>query len=216
MCVFNELMQLYDLSRLLWSSQSGPPLLTLTCASSFYVPCRLPGSIFHSLSLKPLHEPHSEPSCVLSSKSLAVACSILLPGVDTEGKGEKKRIVFLSIPQRPPFLVFCVFWFLPQRPVLCLAHIYLLAPCSVNQCRHEKGALEMESQGPGLSSHTTWPHRHWLDPSFQTRALYDFLLAYLKPTGCSEKHVRLKIWTACFMRGKKKSLRDRGEKLKKD
>lgn len=91
MCAFNELMQLYDLSRLFWSSQSGPPLLTLTCASSFYVPCRLPGSIFHSLSLKPLHEPHSEPSCVLSSKSLAVACSILLPGVDTEGKGEKKK-----------------------------------------------------------------------------------------------------------------------------
>ena len=132
------------------------------------------------------------------------------------GKG-KKRIVFLSIPQRPPFLEFCVFWFLPQRPVPSLAHrLYLLALGSVNECKREKGAPEMESQGPGLSSHATWPHRRWLDPMFQTRALYDFPLAYLKPTGCSEKHVRLKTWTARFMRGKKKSLRDRVEKLKKD
>ena len=89
------------------------------------------------------------------------------------GKG-KKRIVFLSIPQRPPFLEFCVFWFLPQRPVPSLAHrLYLLALGSVNECKREKGAPEMESQGPGLSSHATWPHRRWLDPMFQTRALHN-------------------------------------------
>lgn len=145
-----------------------------------------------SLSLKPLHEPHSEPSSVLSSKSLVVACSVLLPGVDTEGKGKKKN----SPPLRPSaasILVSCVLRFLPQRPGPCLAlRLYLLAPGSVNECKHEKAGPEMESQGPGLSSHATWPHRLRLDLMFQTRALYDFPLAYLKPTGCSQKHVRLK------------------------
>ena len=146
-----------------------------------------------------------------------VACSVLLPSGRYWGTKKIKWIVRLSCPQWPAFLVSCIFWFLPQRPAPWLAHRWccwlLVWWMDVST---KRWLPRWRARGPALSSQATWPHSRWLDLMFQTRVIILLPFSLFKANRLFWEACQTKNLECLFYEGKKKSLRDWGEKLKKD
>lgn len=100
--------------------------------------------------------------------------------------------------------VLCVFFSRPNASTTCAHCLCSMTAGSVNECKHKTVALEMKSPGFDHSPVGPLGHiiNHWTLCS-KPGVLYYFIpLAYLKLTGRSEKHFRLKTWAARFMREK--------------
>lgn len=116
-------------------------------------------------------------------------------------RNRKIWLLYLSCPPGPPFLVSCVFLFLPPKgqhgawPTVC-------------------AWWPPGMTSPGFNHSPVRPLGHVINGRMRWSkpvVLFYFPVAYLKPASCSEKHVRLNTRTACFMRKKKITKRPRKE-----